>query len=110
MARRFSTKAYSINNLVFTLRFEADELNEQGMIVDYSSMTDVDEYFKKTFAEPSENSLEKSAQEVFEYVEDLLNQDPSNVYKNLMGDEYPRAKLLSVDVAQADSYTATYGE
>ena len=110
MARRLSAKLYKLNGLDVTLRFEAEELTEQGLVVDYSSMDEVDTYFKETFAEPSEHSLEKIAQAVYEFVEQWLAQEPTNTYKNLMGDEYPRIKILSVEATKVDSYTATYGD
>ena len=110
MARRLSAKVYKISNLAFTLRFEAEELNEQGLVVDYSSMEEVDTYFKETFAEPIEDSLEKVAQAVYDFVEQWLAQEPTNTYKNLLGDEYPRVKILSVEATKEDSYTATHGD
>jgi hypothetical protein len=110
MARRLSAKAYKINDINITLRFEAEQLTEQGLVVDYTSMNEVDAYFKDAFAEPSEDSLEKIAQTVHEFVEQWLAQEPTNTYKNLMGDEYPRVKILSVEAAKQDSYAATYGD
>jgi len=51
---------------------------------------------------------EMFAQMVYEHVAEWVIDNPSNRYKNLMGDEYPRVKLLSVEVFEHAGNSAIY--
>lgn len=107
MARKFSTYSHSVKDLKINVRFEAEVLNEQGLVVDDSFGLEFHEYFH-SLEIAADATLESTAQTVYEHFEQKLNSDPANVYTNLMGDEYPRVKLIFVDVHGA--YTATYGD
>lgn len=108
MARRYSSHIYTVNDLKISLRFEAEELNEQHLVVDENLSAEITKYFQDTFSLSAEHSLEQTAQTIHGYVEHQLHADTTNVYKNLMGDEYPRVRIVSVDVT--GTYTATYGD
>ena len=51
---------------------------------------------------------ERFAEMVYEHVSDWLMDNPNNRYKNMMGDEYPRVKLLSVEVFEHAGNSAIY--
>lgn len=108
MARRYSIQKHKAKDLEIALRFEAEELTETGLVVDESLANEITEYFKNTFDPAADSSLEQAAQAVHDFFEKQLISDPTNVYKNLVGDEYPRVRIVSVDVT--GSYTATYGD
>lgn len=107
MARKFSTYSHSVKDLKINVRFEAEVLNEQGLVVDDSFGLEFHEYFH-SLEIAADATLESTAQTVYDHFEQKLNSDPANVYTNLMGDEYPRVKLIFVEVQGA--YTATYGD
>lgn len=107
MARKFSTYSHTLKDLKINVRFEAEVLNEQGLVLDNSFELEFHEYFH-SLEIAADATLESTAQTVYDYFEQKLNSDPTNVYSNLMGDEYPRVRLINVDVQGA--YTATYGD
>ncbi len=107
MARKFSTYSRTVKDLTVHLRFEAEELNAQGLVLDDSFHLTMQEYFN-TLDIAADTTLENTAQEIHSQIMLQLMQDPGNVYTNLMGDEYPRVKLIYVDVQ--GSYTATCGD
>lgn len=51
---------------------------------------------------------EAFAQMVYDYVSNWLNQDPTNRYTTLLGDEYPRVKLISCEVFEHSGNSAIY--
>jgi 6-pyruvoyltetrahydropterin/6-carboxytetrahydropterin synthase len=51
---------------------------------------------------------EAFAQYVYEYVAQWLRDDPTNRYQNLLGDEHPRVKLISVEVFEHAGNSAIY--
>lgn len=51
---------------------------------------------------------EAFAEMVYTWTSTWLAKDPTNRYKNLMGDEYPRVKLLSVEVFEHAGNSAIY--
>ena len=51
---------------------------------------------------------EAFSQMVYEHVSEMLFNDPTNRYKNMLGDEYPRVKLLSVEVFEHSGNSAIY--
>jgi 6-pyruvoyltetrahydropterin/6-carboxytetrahydropterin synthase len=51
---------------------------------------------------------EAFAQYVYEYVARWLADDPTNRYQNLLGDEHPRVKLISVEVFEHSGNSAIY--
>jgi 6-pyruvoyltetrahydropterin/6-carboxytetrahydropterin synthase len=53
---------------------------------------------------------EAFAKMVYDYTEQWLEDQPNNVYKNLMGDEYPRVKLKSVECFEHSGNSAIYGD
>ena len=107
MARKFSTLAHAVGNLNITVRFEAEQLNEQGLVLDDSFGLEFHEYFHSL--EIADNTaLEQTAQTVYDHFTLKLGSDPANMYANLIGDEYPRVRVIFVDV-QGD-YTATVGD
>ena len=107
MARKFSTLAHTVDRLNITVRFEAEQLNEQGLVLDDSFGLEFHEYFHGLEI-AKDSTLEQTAQTVYDHFTDKLNSDPANVYANLIGDEYPRVRVIFVDV-QGD-YTATVGD
>jgi hypothetical protein len=48
------------------------------------------------------------AQMVYEHVAKWLYELPDNKYKNLLGDEYPRVKLVSAEVFEHAGNSAIY--
>ena len=107
MARKFSTYSHTLKDLKINVRFEAEVLNEQGLVLDDSFGLEFHEYFHGLEV-AADATLENTAQTVYDHFEQKLSSDPTNVYTNLMGDEYPRVRLINVDVQGA--YTATYGD
>jgi 6-pyruvoyltetrahydropterin/6-carboxytetrahydropterin synthase len=51
---------------------------------------------------------EAFAEYVYDYVSQWLRDDPTNKYQNLLGDEHPRVKLLSVEVFEHAGNSAIY--
>ena len=51
---------------------------------------------------------EKFAEYVYAWTHDWLNDDPTNKYKNLLGDEHARVKLLSVECFEHAGNSAIY--
>jgi len=51
---------------------------------------------------------EAFAEHVYHWVENWLKNDPTNVYKNLLGDEHQRVKLFCVEVFEHAGNSATY--
>lgn len=53
---------------------------------------------------------ESFAQMVYEHVEKWLSAQPDNKYTNLMGDEYPRVRVKSVECFEHAGNSAIYGD
>jgi 6-pyruvoyltetrahydropterin/6-carboxytetrahydropterin synthase len=51
---------------------------------------------------------EAFAEYVYQYVSQWLRDDPTNKYQNLLGDEHPRVKLVSVEVFEHAGNSAIY--
>jgi 6-pyruvoyltetrahydropterin/6-carboxytetrahydropterin synthase len=51
---------------------------------------------------------EAFAQMVYEHVSQWLKDEPGNTYQNLLGDEHPRVKLISVEVFEHSGNSAIY--
>ena len=51
---------------------------------------------------------EMFAEIVYEHVSEWLYTQPANKYKNLMGDEYPRVRLVSAEVFEHAGNSAIY--
>lgn len=51
---------------------------------------------------------ESFAKMVYEWTTEWLYKDPTNRYKNMLGDEYPRVKLVSVEVFEHSGNSAVY--
>jgi 6-pyruvoyltetrahydropterin/6-carboxytetrahydropterin synthase len=51
---------------------------------------------------------EAFAQYVYEYVSQWLKDEPGNTYQNLLGDEHPRVKLISVEVFEHSGNSAIH--
>lgn len=107
MARKFSIYSHTVKNLKISAKFEAEVLNEQGLVVTDSFGLEFHEYFH-SLEIAADATLENTAETVYEHFAQQLNSDPTNVYTNLMGDEYQRVKMISVEVV--GDYTAIYGD
>ena len=123
-------------SLGFRIVFEADELDDKNWVQDFGGLDDILDYLKEnfdhtlavaeddpeldainTFAAKVANvkvvpavGCEAFAHQVYEHVEDWLKHLPDNKYKNMMGDEYPRVKLKSVECFEHAGNSATYGD
>jgi 6-pyruvoyltetrahydropterin/6-carboxytetrahydropterin synthase len=51
---------------------------------------------------------EAFAQMVYEHVSQWLKDEPGNTYQNLLGDEHPRVKLISVEVFEHSGNSAIH--
>ena len=51
---------------------------------------------------------EAFAEYVYAWTHDWLRNDPTNKYQNLLGDEHPRVKLISVEVFEHAGNSAIY--
>ena len=51
---------------------------------------------------------EAFAEQVYNWVAKWLDNDPTNTYQNMLGDEHPRVKLLSVEVFEHAGNSAIY--
>jgi 6-pyruvoyltetrahydropterin/6-carboxytetrahydropterin synthase len=123
-------------SLGFRIVFEADELDDKNWVQDFGGLDDILDYLKEnfdhtlavaeddpeldainTFAAKVANvkvvpavGCEAFAHQVYAHVEDWLKHLPDNKYKNMMGDEYPRVKLKSVECFEHAGNSATYGD
>lgn len=123
-------------SLGFRLKFEADELDERNWVQDFGGLDEIWTWLQEnfdhtlavaqddpeleaiqTFAAKAANvkvfdavGCEAFAQLVYEYVEEWLANEPGNKYKNLMGDEYPRVKIHSVECFEHAGNSAIYGD
>jgi len=123
-------------SLGFRLKFEADELDDKNWVQDFGGLDEIYQFLQEnfdhtlavaeddpeldaiqTFAAKTANvkkfeavGCEAFAKFVYEFVEHWLHANPENKYKNLMGDEYPRVKLHSVEVFEHAGNSAIYGD
>jgi len=123
-------------SLGFRIKFEADELDDKNWVQDFGGLDEVKEYLVKQFdhtlaVAQDDPELEKLqalgsdvvdvrvmpavgceafAKQVYDFVEEWLTTAPDSKYKNLMGDEYPRVKVHSVECFEHAGNSATYGD
>ena len=108
MARRFSVKRFKVADLDFRLRFESEELHEDGRILDDNLVTELIKALSETVEAHKDALPEALTEEVCMGINFALVHDPLNVYKNMLGDEHQRTKLVSVALVDAEGNETIY--
>ena len=126
-------------SLGFRIKFEADELDDKNWVQDFGGLDEVYEYLQRHFDhtlavaedDPALEAMqalgdlgnkianvkvfpavgcESFARFVYEFVEAWLSDQPTNKYKNLMGDEYQRVFVKNVECFEHSGNSAIYGD
>lgn len=123
-------------SLGFRLVFEAEALDQHNWVQDFGGLDEIKQYLEDQFdhklaVAADDPELEKLqalgdsvakvnvlaavgceafAQQVYEFVEIWLEAQPDNKYENLMGDEYPRVRIKSVECFEHAGNSAIYGD
>jgi 6-pyruvoyltetrahydropterin/6-carboxytetrahydropterin synthase len=123
-------------SLGFRFVFEADELDDKNWVQDFGGLNQIETWLRENFdhtvaVAEDDPALEKIqalgddvatfrvlpavgceafAKMVYEHVQQWLYDEPDNKYKNLMGDEYQRVFLKSVECFEHSGNSAIYGD
>lgn len=110
MSRRFSVKVFNIANLNVKLKFESEQLGEDGLVLSKDLFEEVTKVLNEVLPTVKDQSPEAVTETVYTGVASHLHVDPTNVYENMMGDKHQRTKLVSVELFDADGNSAIYGD
>ncbi len=110
MARRYSIKAFKIADVNMKLKFDSEQLTEDGVILTADLFEETTKVLNELLPTLKDQLPEAITETVFTSVSRLLGSDPTNVYANLLGDEYPRTKLVSVEVTDSEGNSIVYEE
>ena len=108
MARRFSVKRFTVADLNFRLKFESEELHEDGRILDDNLVAELTKALNETVEAHKDALPEALTEEVCMGINLALVHDPLNVYKNMLGDEHQRTKLVSVELIDSEGNETVY--
>jgi hypothetical protein len=98
MARRFSVKVFNIAGLNVRLKFESEQLHEDGTILADTVLEETVKKLTETLTANKDLLPEVITETAFTEIGRMLVADPANVYTNLLGDEYQRTKLISMEL------------
>ena len=105
MARRFTVRTFELDGFDVRLKFESEQLNEDGSIITPELLPEIYEIMQATFADCTGELPEAVSEKVHTAIHKKLCLDKANVYSNLMGHEYQRTKLVSVELAKDEIVT-----
>ena len=108
MARQFSVKTFNIAGSNVKLKFESEQLHTDGTILADFVLEEAIRVLTETLNTVKDSLPETITEAVFTSVGHLLHSDPSNVYTNLLGDEYQRTKLISVELFDTAGNSTVY--
>ena len=108
MARRFSIKAFNIANYHVKLKFESEQLHEDGTVLADNIVEEVTKTLTASLDKNKDALPETITESVYNDVGHMLADDPTNVYANMLGDEYPRTRLVSVELTDTAGNSTVY--
>ncbi len=108
MSRRFSVKTFNIEGMNVKLKFESEQLNEDGVILTKDLFEETSKLLIETLPTMKDKSHEEITEEVYEAINVVLSTDPNNKYENMMGDKYQRTKLISLELFDTEGNSTIY--